>query len=383
MKKIPFIISVLFLVFNNLISAKNEVKTTLSGKIVDKKTGALVIGATIYINDLKTGAISDVDGTYKIQNLPQTKVVVQVNLVGYKLLSETIDLANVSTKDFELEETVTELHEIVVTGLGQGAEKNRTATPITTISKTQLQQIASSNLIDAIATQPGISQITTGSGISKPVIRGLGYNRVVTVNDGIRQEGQQWGDEHGIEIDEFSVSKVEILKGPASLMYGSDAMAGVIHFLSAPTLPDGKIQGNLLANYQTNNGLIGMSGNIAGNLKGLIWDVRYSNKMAHAYQNKYDGFVLNSGFRENCISGIVGVNKSWGYSHLHFSLYNFTPQIIVLPKGHAPARLFIKNIFELIIWIRLAFVLALNQFLNDLLHFPATYFLTRVGSNPF
>lgn len=89
-----------------------------------------------------------------------------------------------------------------------------------------------------MAKQPGISQITTGSGISKPVIRGLGYNRVVIVNDGIRQEGQQWGDEHGIEMDEFSINKIEILKGPASLSYGSDAIAGVINMITAPTLPE-------------------------------------------------------------------------------------------------------------------------------------------------
>lgn len=341
MQRIYFIISAVFLLATHAISAKNvfnTVKTTLSGKVINKKTGETLPGVNIYINDLKTGTTSAIDGTYKLENLPQSKVIVQVSLVGYKLLSETIDLATTTTKDFALEETVTELHEIVVTGLSQGAEKNRTATPITTISKAQLQQISSNNIIDALATQPGISQITTGSGISKPVIRGLGYNRVVTVNDGIRQEGQQWGDEHGIEIDEFSVSKVEILKGPASLMYGSDAMAGVIHFLSAPTLPDGKIQGNLLTNYQTNNGLVGVSGNIAGNLKGVIWDVRYSNKMAHAYQNKYDGYVLNSGFKENSLSGIVGVNKSWGYSHLHFSVYNFTPEIVEGERDSATGK---------------------------------------------
>ncbi len=313
----------------DMSSLSLEDYATLLGTIKNKKTGEALSGVTIYINDLKTGATSETDGTYKLENLPQSKVLVHISLVGYKSWSETIDLnLPTITKDVELEESITELHEIVITGLSHGVEKNRTATPIATISKAQLQQIASSNIIDAIATQPGISQITTGSGISKPVIRGLGYNRVVTVNDGIRQEGQQWGDEHGIEIDEFSVSKVEILKGPASLMYGSDAMAGVIHFLSAPTLPDGKIQGNVLANYQTNNGLVGVSSNVAGNLKGFIWDVRYSNKMAHAYKNRYDGYVLNSGFRENSLSGIVGVNNSWGYSHLHFSAYHFTPQIV-------------------------------------------------------
>jgi len=315
----------------------------LTGKITDKITGESLPGVSIYFPDLKTGTISTTDGSYKIESLPQTKVFVQVTLIGYKLIAENIDLSTISTRDFALEESVNELNEVVVTGLSKAAEKNRTPTPISTIPTIQLLQNSSTNIIDALAKQPGVSQVTTGSGISKPVIRGLGYNRVVTVNDGIRQEGQQWGDEHGIEIDEFGVSRVEILKGPASLSYGSDAMAGVINMLSAPTLPEGKLMANILANYQTNNGLIGYSANFAGNKKGLIWDIRYSNKMAHAYQNKYDGFVLNSGFNENSVSGIIGLNESWGYSHLHFSAYNLTPGIVEGERDSATGR-FIKPI---------------------------------------
>ncbi|MEP6645660.1 MAG: TonB-dependent receptor [Saprospiraceae bacterium] len=318
-------------------------KATLSGRITDKITGESLPGVNIYLPDLKTGSVSKDDGTYIIDNLPQTKVLVQVNYIGYKLVAEVIDLGTTSIKDFTMEESVSELNEIVITGLSGASEKNRVATPITTIPPIQLLQSSATNIIDALAKQPGLAQITTGSGISKPVIRGLGYNRVVTVNDGIRQEGQQWGDEHGIEVDEFTINKVEILKGPASLAYGSDAMAGVINLISAPTLPDGKIQGNLLANYQTNNGLIAYSGNLAGNQNGLIWDLRYSNKMAHAYQNKYDGYVFNSGFKENTISGILGFNKSWGYSHLHFSAYNLTPGIVEGERDSATGQ-FIKPV---------------------------------------
>lgn len=321
----------------------NYGKTTLSGKITDKITGESLPGVSIYLPDLKTGAISKDDGTYIIDNLPQTKVFVQVNYVGYKLIAEIIDLSTTSNKDFALEESVSELNEIVITGLSGASEKNRIATPITTIPPIQLLQNSATNIIDALAKQPGLAQVTTGSGISKPVIRGLGYNRVVTVNDGIRQEGQQWGDEHGIEVDEFAINKVEILKGPASLAYGSDAMAGVINLISAPTLPDGKIVGNLLANYQSNNGLIGYSGNLAGNHNGFIWDLRYSNKMAHAYQNNFDEYVFNSGFKENTISGIVGFNKSWGYSHLHFSAYSLNPGIVEGERDSATGE-FIKPV---------------------------------------
>lgn len=323
-----YIYVVMLFIFATFSAIATPGKTSLSGKITDKESGQPIPGVTIYIPDLKTGAVTGMDGTYKIDNLPQTKLFLQVSFIGYKSITEIVDLSTTTTKDFVLEASVKEMNEVVITGLSQAGERQRTPTPIQVVPQIQLLQNASTNIIDAIAKQPGISQITTGAGISKPVIRGLGYNRVVVVNDGIRQEGQQWGDEHGIEIDEFSVNRVEILKGPASLSYGSDAIAGVINMLSAPTLPDGSIQGNVIGNYQTNNGLIGYSANIAGNLTGLIWDLRYSNKMAHDYKNKYDGTVFNSRYREQNMGGIIGVNKSWGYSHIHFSMYNLNPGIV-------------------------------------------------------
>jgi iron complex outermembrane receptor protein len=101
---------------------------------------------------------------------------------------------------------------------------------VSVMRKQDLLQSSSMNIIESITKKAGVSSLSTGPAISKPLIRGLGYNRVLTVNDGVRQEGQQWGDEHGIEIDEASVNKIEVLKGPASFMYGSDAVAGVIKF---------------------------------------------------------------------------------------------------------------------------------------------------------
>lgn len=316
---------------------------TLQGKVTDKATGEGLPGVEIYFPDLKKGTTTDIDGIYTIENLPVTKALIQVSFIGYKLIAETIDLATTTTKDFMLEEAVMELNEVVVTGLSKSAEKRRTPTPITTISTAELRALNASNIIDAIASRPGIDQVTTGPGISKPVIRGLGFNRVVVVNDGIRQEGQQWGDEHGIEIDEYGVNRVEILKGPASLAFGSDAMAGVINFLPAPTLPKGKISGSVLANYQTNAGLIGGSADLAGNINDYIWDVRYSGKESHAYQNAYDGYVFNSGFKENNLSGILGVIKSWGYSNIHFSVYDMMPGIVEGERDSASGQ-FIKPV---------------------------------------
>ena len=322
------IILLVIVLFTATISVFAQSITSLSGKIIDQKTGVSLPGVSVYFPDLKIGAVTDASGLYEIKNLPKTKILVEVSFIGYKQIVESIDLSTISTKNFVMSEAITELSEIVVTGLSKSAERNRTSSPITVITPIQLKQTSAANIIDAIATQPGISQVTTGAGISKPVIRGLGYNRVLVVNDGIRQEGQQWGDEHGVEVDEYGVNRVEVLKGPASLAYGSDALAGVINFLPPPTLPEGTIRGNFLANYQTNNGLFGGSLNLGGNQKGVVWDIRYSNKAAHAYKNKYDSYVFNSGFKENNLGGMIGVNKSWGYSHLNFSMYNLTLGIV-------------------------------------------------------
>jgi iron complex outermembrane receptor protein len=307
----------LFLIVQ-FLSAQNS----LTGVITDAVDHSLVSGATVYIPDLKKGTLSNAEGVYKIDDLPKGKFLIEVKFIGYSSFIKTIDVNGVTEFNIELNSTVTELNEVVVTGISHSSELRSNPIPITTISNTQLVQNTSTNLIDNIAQKKGVNQITTGAAISKPVIRGLSYNRIISLYDGIRQEGQQWGDEHGIEIDEFSVDRVEIIKGAGSLMYGSDGLGGVINFLTANPMAEGSITGKWTSNYQTNNGLFGNSLMNAGNIKGVYWQVRASNKTGKAYQNAYDGKVFNSGFNENDVNGFVGINRSWGYSQLNISSFN-------------------------------------------------------------
>ncbi len=314
-----------------LISIKSFSQNTLTGKITDQKTHEPIIGAVVYLHDLKTGAVTGVDGHFSITRLPKGKFLLEISYTSYKTKISTIEINGPSLFNAELEQTVSELHEVVVTGVSSATHSGKNPTPTTVVNKTTLLENASTNLIDAISRQPGISQISTGPAISKPNIRGLGYNRIVTLYNGMRQEGQQWGDEHGIEIDEFSIDRVEIVKGPGSIMYGSDALAGVINMLSASPLPEGKINGSVITNYQTNNHLFGYSLVNSGNIKGINWQVRFSSKQAGNYQNKYDSIVYNSGFKEWDLNGYVGINRKWGYSHLHFSSFN---QTIAMTDGN-------------------------------------------------
>lgn len=230
-----------------------------------------------------------------------------------------------------VEDSCVHLSEVVVTGLTGSTRINQLPAPVAVISPEELQSHSSTNIIDAISSQPGMSQITTGSGISKPVIRGLGYNRVLVVNDGIRQEGQQWGDEHGIEVDGEAVHSVEIMKGPASLMYGSDAMAGVILLHDAPLMAEGEMSASASTEYQTNSHLFAYSANTQGNKKGFVWNWRWTQRWAGEFRNPVNGRVHNSQFRERALKGMLGMKERWGHSLLKMSYFHQRPGIIEAP----------------------------------------------------
>jgi len=295
---------------------------TLKGKITDKNSHNPLPGATIYLPDLHVGASADAQGNYTIKNLPKGKFVVEIHYIGYAAYTATININGATSQDFELSETLIEKNEVVVTGVNLATNVKQNPAPISVIRRDYLDQHISTNIIDAIAKIPGVNQLTTGPAISKPYIRGLGYNRVVVIGDGIRQEGQQWGDEHGIEIDDYNVGKVEVLKGPASLVYGSDALAGVVNIVPPSILPEGSVKGNFAANYLTNNGQVSYHADLGGNQNGFSWSVYGTQKWAHDYKNKYDGYVFNSRFKNTNYGASIGLNKQWGYSRLSFTSFN-------------------------------------------------------------
>jgi len=304
-----------------LYSSPGYSQNRLSGHVYDKETGSTLPGATIYLPDLKTGTSCDKDGYYQLLNLPESSLVIQVSFVGYKAEVLTVDLSKVNSRDFLLLPSAIEAREIVVTGNALSSDNDRSSISITPVNKEQLLNVPSTNLIGSIAAIPGVSEITTGGEISKPVIRGLGYNRIVTLNEGVRQEGNQWGDEHGIEIDQFSADRIEVLKGPASLFYGSDAMGGVINILEQVPAHPGSVGGECVSRFSTNDRLFSNSAMAEGNQDGWIWRVRGTWKTAASFRTPEEP-VYNSGFNEKNLSLMAGVIKRWGYSHLHFSSFN-------------------------------------------------------------
>jgi len=317
--KIKIIYTIVAFVFAiQTVVAQNKI----SGNIKDEQTKEILSGVLIYINDLKTGSTTDKEGNFKLENIKTGTYLFEISLIGYKKSVKRIYISKDTLVSFLISESVSELNEVVITAVSRSTELKLSPIIIKPIDVGDLNENSYTNLIDALKNVPGLNQITTGAGISKPTIRGLGYNRVISLYNGIRQEGQQWGDEHGIEIDEYSIDRIELVKGPGSLMYGSDGIAGVLNFISPKAPPVGQIKTQLISNYQSNNNLIGYSFSTAGNKKGIQWLGRFSNKFAGNYQNRYDGKVYNSGFQEYNGSLFLGVTKKWGYSHFNLSSFN-------------------------------------------------------------
>jgi len=373
-RRISFLCILTFICY--IADAQNK----LSGKITDEKTGEAIPGATVFIPELKTGDIADKNGNYRIDKLPRTLITVQVSFLGYKSVVEKVDMSTVTSRDFKLEEAITEINEVVVTGTSRATEITRSPVPINTLNRKELQQNLSTNIIDAIAKLPGVNAVTTGPNISKPFIHGLGYNRVLTLFDGVRLEGQQWGDEHGVDVDENAVDRIEIIKGPASLTYGSDALAGVINLLPASSFHIDTIQGHIETDYQTNNGLYSVSAALNGNKKGIIWGGVISHKQATNYQNRLDGRVYGTAFNESDLNVFAGLNKQWGYSHLSFSIFNDLQEI---PDGSRDSltRKFTKQITEADTFRPIVSDSELNSYKIAALHQHVQHYLLYSSNN--
>jgi iron complex outermembrane recepter protein len=331
------------LILSGKLCAQGIIRGTIS-------SGGQPVGyANILLGKKNTGASADAGGRFTIKDVPAGNYELTVSMVGYQTekVSATVTDGQTVTLTITLKEDLSRLNEVIVTGVSRATVVRKNPIPIATIGKKEMDMNVNNNIIDAIIKGiPGVSAVTTGPNISKPFIRGLGYNRVLTLYDGVRQEGQQWGDEHGIEVDQYGIGRAEVVKGPASLTYGSDALAGVINMI--PDIPEGeegKLKGSFLADYHTNNGMIGSS--VGLSYRGNDWKYafRASGKMAHNYWNKVDGLVYGTAFREYNISAMARVDKSWGYTQFGATLYDNEQEI---PDGSRDSltRKFTRQIYE-------------------------------------
>ncbi|MES2805038.1 MAG: TonB-dependent receptor [Bacteroidota bacterium] len=321
MKK--FIIA-LFLGFSAMLQAQN----TLSGTVTDLKNQPLK-GVSVYASELHKGTTTDENGKYTLSNLPNRNLKISFTFVGFATQNKTINsLQKENTLDIILEEAIFEMDEVIVsTAFNKIQSQNVMKVEHESIKN--LQRKGTATLIEGLATIPGVSQVSTGTSIGKPVIRGLSGNRVLVYSQGVRIENQQFGDEHGLGLNDSGIESVEVIKGPASLLYGSDALGGVLYFNPEKFADANTFKANFSQKYFSNTE--GSSSSL-----GLKTSTDNWKFMARGSYNTHSDYKIADGNRvTNTRYNETDFKTGIGYSNAKFSSvlrYNYNELDLGIPE---------------------------------------------------
>lgn len=244
---------------------------SVSGSVKDAETQASLPSATVSLSPLNKHVQTDADGNFRFSGVLSGEYIINIQFIGYDSFLQAIHVKSDTVIHSVLQPVRYALSEVVVKAYGNMPEK-QVALPVRQISRNYLLQNNATNFAKTLASLPGISSMDIGSGFSKPVIRGMGFNRVAVVDKGIVQQNQQWGADHGLEIDQYDVDNVLIHKGPLSLLYGSDAIGGVIEILPVELPQENRTWGDATLITKSNNNLLGAS--VMGSWKHDKWFVR-------------------------------------------------------------------------------------------------------------
>lgn len=303
----------------------NYAQNQLKGKVTDQFTGAPLNAATVYSLESNKGVFTRDDGTFSITGFGKGTFHVKISYLGYQpeirevIFSDTDDTIDLNITMTYQPQTI---EEVVITNAYFKDQKNNTF-PVEVIKSDDLRQNGAFTVMDEIEKVPGVDAVTTGPMVSRPVIRGLSGNRVLTLLNGARFETQQWDDEHGIGINELGVDQIEIIKGPSALLYGPEAIGGVINFIEEPPAAVGTKSGSALAALHSNNlGALAQAEFKAAN-ENFNWGISALGKLFSDYfYNGYEFRVPNTRLLEYAAKAHAGVTKKWGSSKLSYTFNN-------------------------------------------------------------
>lgn len=245
----------------------------LKGTVIDENFAPLS-GATLILHPLNKATTSDSKGEFLLANLPKGEYSLEISFVGYKTRMDTILLAGNTKRSFRLDLNAVSLQEVIVHDSYFETRKKEESLQIEIVNDDYLKQNLGGSIMSSLERLPGITTIDIGSGQSKPVIRGLGFNRVVVVENSIKHEAQQWGSDHGLEIDQYAIDQIEVIKGPASLMQGSDAIGGIIELKNRNIPEENSLGATIDLTTKTNNDFLGTSVSVYGRKKWFFADFR-------------------------------------------------------------------------------------------------------------
>ncbi len=319
---------IFYIIFAILIVSPVYSQNTINGKIIDEETEEPVFGATIFLPQLEKAVITSLEGDFTFNNVSPGTYQMVISSLGYA--TKTFNVIIPLTEDLEIpiQTTAIEMEAVIVSTPFHRLQSEN----VVMVERETMENLARTGVVtlsEGITQIPGVESISTGAGIGKPVIRGLSSNRVLVYSQGVRMENQQYGDEHGLGISSSGIESVEVIKGPASLLYGSDALGGILYFNPEKYAPvdstsiDGRIS------YHTNT--IGTEANAGYKTSGerFRFLVRGNYAEHSDYLTGNDIRVTNSRFDEIDIKTGIGYqdNKYRGDFR-----YNYNNSNIGIPE---------------------------------------------------
>ena len=304
-----------------MLNPLSALTQSLSGRVANAENGLPIPFATIYIAELSSGTLADSLGNFELTNFPSSEMTLKISAVGYNSIYLSVPGDSPGNIVIALEPAHVHLDEVVVsTPFGKLQDEN--VTNVESHRLNELNRIPALSLSEAIATIPGVYQSSLGNGIGKPVIRGLSGTRVVTYLNGLRIENQQWGDDHGMGLTDVGVDAVEVIKGPASLLYGSDALGGVMYFVNQPYAKSNRVEGYFQTRGESNT--LGTSNEL-----GLKWNkngLKINFFAGHTFHGDYQlpngKYVRDSRFSSTTAKFSAGYNKKNWIGNFHYAFQN-------------------------------------------------------------
>ncbi len=318
----------------------------VSGKVLDAATNHPLPGATIYIAELNRGDVADANGEFQLKRLTKGSYTIVCRFVGYTEVKESIEITGNLEKKFYLTPTVIEFSEVTVTASKEEVELTRSRQSVTVLSAEKLEKHRGQTFSETLKEIPGVTVLQTGPSISKPVVRGLHSQRVLVLNAGLPQEGQQWGAEHAPEIDPFAPAKIEVLKGAAGVEYGSNAIGGVVRVEPRQLMAIQGLGGQIFANGFSNNRQVAGSLLLEGRaprISRLSW--RLQGSLRKAGDARAPDYVINnSGFEERDWSLAAGYHRE--QSELEFYYSHFGTELGIFRGSHIGNLTDLQNAIE-------------------------------------
>ncbi|WP_373331114.1 TonB-dependent receptor plug domain-containing protein [Salmonirosea aquatica] len=303
----------------------------IRGVVRDDHTGQPIVGATLLLVKSNQGIFTDADGRYEFTNLCPGRYEIECRIVGYQSRRDTVNLVEGHEENFSLAEEEIHLEDVEITAHRTDAPVTQ---PLATLTGSDLAQTRGQSLGESLQGITGITTLQTGSSIAKPVIHGMHSNRVLIMNNGVRQEGQQWGSEHAPEIDPFVATRLSVVKGAAGVRYGSDAIGGVI-LVEPEELPinkplSGEVNAAGFSNGRQGAGSATLQGGIKG-LGGFGWRAQGTLKRGGNIRTpRY--FLDNTGISERNYSLAAGYRKKGFGVEVFYS--HFATRIGIFSGSH-------------------------------------------------